>query len=418
MPDFDLSINNQNINMRLYPRFAEIEQPIEVKNTEIKVFLSSADWEHIVVNSFELRGPTVLAMSRRAIAPLTYLEGQTLSVRLVKDQPPVPVKFIRASDLLVTGPDGYQFIDMDQIVFDTLPKAAHEQSVQEIKFHLKNTVEGTLNYLTQGLFWQVRYSLEVDQESDEAILVGLADIHNKTKKSFKPTELELLVGEVPYQLDCQPEDLDVVTYSASSPRMDFSSEYAEDIGELAGLYRYKIEPAPTLPPLGTYTTAFQETTVKLHRFARLSHHFQSYAQKVGQLQRCYKLVSEERILNGKLNVREDHRLVGQAEIEETPAGQSVSFTLGHDPDLSYFRTVKVLDKEHSADTQVTMTQYQVTYEVENAKRRPVSIEIREKFYNDLVDIQGAKLIDGTVQIDGELAAGESIKYTYKVTISQ
>lgn len=420
MPDFqhDLLITNQNSNLRVYPTFAEVEQHIKVNSTEVKILFSRADWEHIVVNSLELRGPIVLAMSRRAVAPLTYLEGQTLSVRLVKDQPPVPVKLVRASDLLVTGPDGYQFIDIDQIVFDILPKAAHEQPVQEVKFQLKNTTESTLSYLTQGLYWQVRYSLEVDKESDEAALTGLADIHNKTKKSFEPAELELLAGEVPYQFDHSEENVSLVMYSAPSSRMDFSSESAEEMGELAGLYRYKIEPAPALPPLGTYTTALQETTVKLQRFARLSNHFQSYAQRVGQLQRCYKLVSEERLLNGKLNVREDHRLVGQTEIEETPAGQSISFSLGFDPDLSYFRTVKILDRQHSADQKITVTQYQVTYEVENAKNRHIDIEIRETFYRELIDVQEANLIDKTIHIDGKLAAGESVKYTYKVTMGQ
>lgn len=414
----DLLLTNQKINMRLYPQFAEIEQPVEIESTKIKVLLSSADWQYMVSNSFELRGATVLAMSRRAVAPLTYLEGQTLSVRLVKDQPPVPVKLVRASDLLVTGPDGYQFIDIDQIVFNVLPKTEYEQPVQEVKFELKNTAESTLNYLTQGLFWQVRYSLETEQDSDEAALTGLADIHNKTQNSFEPAELELLAGEVPYQLDQESESLELIAYSAPGPRISASSEYAEEMGELAGLYRYKIEPAPVLLPLGTYTTAFQETTAKLHRFARLSSHFQSYAQRVGQLQRCYKLVSEERLLNGKLNVREDHRLVGQAEIEETPAGQSVSFSLGFDPDLSYFRTVKILDREHHADQQITMTQYQVTYEVENAKNRPIDIEIRETFYSELIDVQEANLVDKTVHIDGKVAAGESAKYIYKVTIGQ
>ena len=113
-----------------------------------------------------------------------------------------------------------------------------------------------------------------------------------------------------------------------------------------------------------------------------------------------------------LTVREEGRLVGQTNIEETAAHKPVEFTLGRDPEVSYTRTVKTVSRSKTSEV------YEVTYRLESSKKAPVQAEIAEYLYTNRIEVKGQGITKNgnQAQLTLTVPAGGTVSRSFTVTV--
>lgn len=397
----------------IYPNFSEVRQKVASDSTTLQVRLPQEAWRGIVNDSITLEGLSFAAMEQSLEDNWLYsLEGKKAYLQRRKGKPE-KVRLVRASDLLVQDEAGHFFnVRYEDLRFTEQPPKNPTQPNNCLSFLLHQSGEGTLSYLTQNISWRPRYILQAN--GDSANLSALADIRNNSPLDYQATSCELYGGDV----EVDSNDYDGLVVRSMSFISSADAPEIEEMGELQGLYRYRLSKSLSLTAHSTLSLPFVETKVsQFERYAQLRSHFSNTNYK-GKLERAYRLVSEQALPAGKIFVREDGCFVGQETIPNTNGGGRIELSLGQDPDISYNRTVEIIGQQKNNAGELISTSYRVTFEVENAKDRNILTEIFEKSrYQDTI-IENDQLKQSTIiELKLELAPHSITTASYEITLS-
>ena len=415
--------NTPQVELRVYAEFSEVRTQVQTAADQLQFTFPQGVWEYVVPSSLGLLDLPYSAVTH-AEAPswLTGLEGQRVKVRLDALAQLHDATLIRAADLLVQDENGFYRVREDQLVFAEAPREKTQNAARNVTFRLKEAGDGVLTYLTRGVSWTPRYTLDALQDNPEGTLTALADITNNTEQAHLPDQLELIAGDVEMDLEEQ-------SYAGHAARggVMYSMDAApppemQELDELGGLYRYNVSNPPPLDAKATVSVAFlPDAKLEIKREARLETSFVYIGAQRGNFNRGYTVTAANNLPGGKMTIREDGRIVGQHEIEETPAGHPIRFTLGRDPDVTFTRTLQQKGAERDPDGtgKVRRVSYEVTFTVKNNKKRPIRATIRERHYDRVVKIEGLDLSsDNIATLTAMLEAGQSVDLSYTVTVDR
>lgn len=387
--------------LRLYPSFAEVREPVKIQNGVVSVVFGQEAANFLVPGSLGVEGVNVVSgLSQVTSTWLATQEGQT--VWLTQNGQTEPVTLVRAEDLLIRDAQGrYRTVTFDQLSFATLPPPNPAAPQVQYSYQVRGT-GGTLSYLTRAVSWSPRYTLRAQDSG--AALTGLAELRNASDGAYAvDAGAELFAGEVNLT-GPQPFARDFAAPSAvaaAPPAPKISGG-----GELRGLRQYTLSSAFTLPRLATLELPFLQP--QLTTFQRYGALFRSFdpSSYGGKLERAYRLKADAFLPAGSLTVRDEGRIVGQTDLGDTAKGEAVEFTLGADADLSYTRAVRVLKQDKTGSV------YQVTYTFENAKNRPVRAEVSESFSGDTSLSGQAERTTQGLSLKVDVPAGGKVTRTY------
>lgn len=407
----------QAADLRIYPSFSEVRQPVQSTGTTLNVTLPQDTWGSVLSGSLSLEGlPFTQAVQSQQANWLTGLEGKT--VYLVRDgKAPEAVTLVRARDLLVRDAAGHFFtVRFEDLQFTEAPPVNAQAATQTLVFSLPAAGSGTLSYLTRAVSWSPRYTLQAGDGG--ASLSALADIRNTTEQPYDVKATELYAGDVEVQGTPLAQEAmfdGAVSRAVAAP---MAASKIESQGDLRGLYRYALTTPFTLPANSVVTLPF--LTPKLstfERFVGLNTYFGTGTQD-GTLNRFYRFKADQRLPGGQMTVREDGRIVGQTNIGETRQGGQVEFSLGNDPDVEYSRTVQTVTQVKNAEGNVTRTTYKVTYALESSKARAVRAEITERVGGRRVIIDNAAPVQnqGTATLKVDVPAKGKVSKSFTVVV--
>jgi hypothetical protein len=133
--------------LRLYPGFAEVQEPVSSATTSLNVSLSPAAWAGVIPGTVNLRGLAFSsAVQGQDPAWLTRWEGRLLTLRT--GEKTEPVTLIRAADLTIKDTAGeFRRVALAQLSFPELPPLDAETAAPTLTFTLPKPGAGTLSYL-------------------------------------------------------------------------------------------------------------------------------------------------------------------------------------------------------------------------------------------------------------------------------
>ncbi|ADV67683.1 DUF4139 domain-containing protein [Deinococcus maricopensis] len=396
-------------DLRIYPSFTEVRESVRAATPDLTLTLPANTYGSIIPGTLDVDGLNVL---QAVLTPqATWLKSQEgKEVTLREDGQEQRVTLVRASDLLIRDAQGrYRNVQYTQLAFDALPPENPQQPQQQVALRVAAPGNGTLSYLTRAITWTPRYTLKINGSA--AALSAMADIRNNTDTPYTVQNTELFAGDV----DVQGGGPVPAPYMARG-NVALAAADVEDatkissLGELRGLYRYGLSAGFTLPASSTVSLAFLQPKVTFERYAGLNTYFGTEA-RTGTLSRFYRVKADTQLPGGPLTVREDGRIVGQTNINETPKGENVDFTLGADPDMTYTRAVQTTRQDKDGSV------YRVTYTFKNAKTdRSVRAEVRENLPGN-VTVDGAERSnDGRLVLKADVPANGQVSKTFTVTI--
>lgn len=403
-------------DLRLYPSFSEVRQAVSTDSTTLKIRLPQKAWQGILAGSIELEGLPFNAMQQSLEANwLSALEGKKVYLKR-GEADAQQVTLVRAQDLLVKNSAGrFLNVKYDELQFEQQPPENASSSSRSLSFLLPRAGKGTLSYLSRSLHWTPRYTLRADAKGTS--LSALADIYNDSPLEYRVENSELYAGDVNISNPEIERSSARVAYDAAPMAMKVAPQI-ESGGELQGLYRYKLNSSFELPANSVITLPFLTPKVsKFERYALLNSYFSS-SNSEGNMVRAYRLQADQQLPAGAITIREENRLVGQSNINNTRKNGQIELILGQDPDIYYKRNVKVVRQDKNLLGDIVSSTYKVTFELENAKDRPVNVKISERLNGQNIIVNNQKPVKNNAQAELELkleAKGRSIA-SYSVTI--
>lgn len=393
--------------LRLYTTFGEVREGVQLSGREYTLNLPPDAWGQLLPGTLDLEGLNVVA--RRQILQNAWLQGlEGKAVTLIEEGRSERVTLVRAKDLLVRDAAGrYRTARFEQLAFDAPPPENALAPGQSVTFAVAAPGRATLSYLTRALSWSPRYALNLS--GTNARLTAFADIRNNGETAYEVTAGELLAGQVSVN-EPPPVPLARAGVEMSGAANDaFAAPKVVSAGESRGLYRYTLEQDFTLAGNSTLSLPFLTPRTTFERYAGLDSGFQANSTK-GKLNRNYRLKADVLLPAGPITVRDEGRIVGQAEIVDTSANDPIELSLGADPDLSYTRSVEVLRQDRTGGS------YRVTLLIENAKDRALRAEVREGLSGN-VTLQGqAERTPQGLLVRAEVPAKGQVTRTYTVTV--
>ena len=324
-------------------------------------------YNQIVNGSLNVEGNEVV--SQNSVMKANNLENQIVFLRRPREDP-IKCQVIRANDFLLQDIETKRYIRAQQheLEYVNIP----EEEGQEVTFALKQPGEATLSYLINGIQWSPRYNLNV--QSDSHLFEAWADMKNNTKRDYQIKHTELFGGDVHLQQSFHhPRPMMKRCCMAECCCCDCAVGGAPTIeaqGELAGLYWYSIDQPFILVQQSTFSLPFVQPNIQLEKYAGLTNYFQEQQQK-GKFQRKYRIESDQFLPRGTVTIREDGRVVGQAQLNDISKGEKQDLECGNDPDVSYLRDVKILSQKRESAS------YAVRLTIKNSKSKDIKYEYKE-----------------------------------------
>ena len=150
-------------------------------------------------------------------------------------------------------------------------------------------------------------------------------------------------------------------------------------------------------------------------------------EKVAYLKAEVKNDSKLPILGGPANIFVGGRFTSQAQLDTTGAGGALALPLGADEDIRLIRTLVPKSRTEGIFSKEDITEYTVTLEVGNYKRRPVRIRVNDqvpKSRHEKVVVEGVKIPKpaqgpngvGLVHWERTIAPGETEKLVFSYSI--
>lgn len=348
--------------------FAEVRAPVTLSGGQFEWTPSPDLAQLLIPGSLELEYPEVSALT---LLPgitnlLKYFEGKEVMI-LLDDKTTVKARVIRADLALFEIGGQYRQIDPSRVIFPNLEGIRFEPTYQW-KFAGAGG-KTNLSYLTRGLTWSPRYTLNVT--GDNARLTAWADIRNAGATPYNVPELTLVAGQI--NLESVQEQINYQSNQIQNRAVDQASagSSVQAVGESAGLQIFKYPKALMLGGGTTTSVPFINTPAKLERILDYTGGFQETPRMVLPMQRLYRVQSDQDLPAGVVTVREDNRVVGQARVMDTPKAERANLFVGADFDLRLLRTTQVLERTNKS------AKFKVNFTVTNTKSRPVNIRLRE-----------------------------------------
>lgn len=267
----------------------------------------------------------------------------------------------------------------------------------KVSFRYQGSGAATLVYLTRGITWNLRYTLEDGQ------LYGWATLSNSLGRAVRLGKTELAAGSVPLlegSLDV-PAAAPKAELNMRSAAMDEGVQFA---GEAGGVYRYTLPGDITLEPGLTDLPFIQSKVTPVFTWR-----YQGGFNTASELRfiRGYRFSAPENMAAGVVNIRDQGLFVGQAGASDTAKGNEVNLTLGPDPEGRAERKLEQLAKNR----------YKVTTAVKNSKNYPVEVELYEVFPQPFtLEMDGAEKLPEGYRLKFGLKPGESRTVVYTVTL--
>jgi hypothetical protein len=385
----------------IYRGFAELRQPQTLPQNEWVWEPGEALFQSLVPGSLRLIGVTeqsrrvqVAAQQNPLVAYVGkevqfYWEGQWRRATLVSAERNL---YLYEGRYLVGLPGTVAYPDPSG--FSSVPGP-------KVVFRYQGGGAGTLAYLTRGLSWSLRYTLE------DGELTGWATLSNRLGLPLRLGRTELVAGSVPLlEGDFNvPATRPEARMLQAAPAMADAAE-AEFVGEAAGTYRYLLPGEVTLEP-GLTELPFIRTRVQPAYLWRLQTGFSTERELA--FVRGFRFAAPENLAAGVVSIREQGVFVGQADTGDTAKGNNVTLMLGPDPEGRATRQVE----------QQARNRFRVTTRVRNPKSYPVEVEIQEVMPQPFtLEGEGLERTPEGYRIRFTLAPGQSRSYTYTLTLQQ
>ncbi|MCS7058690.1 MAG: hypothetical protein NZ849_10310 [Meiothermus sp.] len=372
----------------VYKGFAELRQPQNLPPREWVWEPGAALFESLVPGTLRLLGVEELSRWVREPAkssPLEayvgkevqfYWEGQWRRATLVSAQQNL---YLYEGRYLVGLPGVVAYPDPGGFSLPPGPR---------VVFRYRGGGDAVLAYLTRGLSWSPRYSLE------DGVLVGWAALTNTLGYPLRLGRTELVAGQVPL----------VQGELAGAAVLRAAPVMAEDLGEVAGTYRYRLPGEVEVGP-GVTELPFLQAQVQPVYVWRLQTGFSTGRELF--FNRGFRFVAPQGLAAGVVSLWERGVFVGQAALGDTPRGASVVLVLGPDPEGRASRQVQ----------EVARNRFRVTTAVRNPKAYPLEVEIQEVFPQPFeLEADGLERLPEGYRLRFALAPGQSHSYAYTLVL--
>lgn len=385
----------------IYRGFAELRQPQTLPQNEWAWEPDEALFQSLVPGTLRLIGVTEQSRRVQVVTgqnPLAayvgkevqfYWEGQWRKATLVSAEQNL---YLYEGRYLVGLPGTVAYPDKSGF---------HSVSGPKVVFRYQGGGAATLAYLTRGLTWSLRYTLE------DGELTGWAILRNGLGRSLQLGQTELVAGSVPLLEGGfnVPAARSKAWMLQAAPAMADTGE-AEFVGEAAGTYRYRLPGEVRLEP-GLSELPFMRARVQTMYLWRLRTDFSTERELA--FVRGFRFVAPENLAAGVVSIREQGVFVGQANTKDTAKGSQVNLMLGPDPEGRAIRQVEPQSQRR----------FRVTTRMHNPKPYPVEVEIQEVMPQPFT-LEGEDLerTPEGYRIHFTLAPNQSRSYAYTLTLQQ
>ncbi|CAF3101125.1 unnamed protein product [Rotaria sp. Silwood2] len=429
--------NDQQIlaKVKIYSNLAQIIQPLG----ELPLEFSADDWSEIRSDSLTLFGSNVNITRQTITEKKNSLNNQTIYVRSPSSSS-TEIKFLQAT-LIDENINLVQFIDnnisqepvfftvsSDQILYTNKPL----QSKYYVNFTYHTTDTVYVSYLRSNLNWKTRYQLYLFDESEEPILIAIADIRNDGRSNINIEYAELLAGNINLQMSEQPNPRALKRYYDGIPE-EYESQSPPTVEkgqEVAGLYVYTVNQSFSIDSKTNYLLTMFRPQVNVTRFVRIyKTYFYGIGKSIGKGERTYRLSSDVFLPRGNCMINEYDYLVGETFLPEIASKETHEFSIGQDPDISYNETVMLISSRTYNETiqanntieRRTESIYNVTVLLKNFKNnRSINVLYKQIIRGRSVQLltsNGECTQDGTIfECKTTLSADEEKLLYYNVQI--
>ncbi|CAF5023717.1 unnamed protein product [Rotaria sp. Silwood1] len=429
--------NDQQIlaKVKIYSNLAEIIQPLG----DLPLEFSAEDWSDIRSDSLTLIGSNVKVTEQTITEKKNLLNNQLIYVRSPLSSQ-TETRFLQATmidenrnlvkciDNNISQQPIFFTVSSDQILYINEPV----QSKYYVNFTYSTTDTAYVSYLRSNLNWKTRYQLYLFDESEEPILIAMADIRNDGKSNIDIAYAEILAGDINLQMSEQQNsgvqnNFFRASTVGSGPQ---SPPTVEQALEVAGLYVYTINQPFSIDSKTNYILPMFRPQVNVTRFVRIyKTYFYGVGKSIGNGERTYRLSSDVFLPRGNCMIREYDYLVGETFLPDIASKYIHEFSIGQDPDIFYNETVTLVSSRTYNETiQLTNTIqqqrqsiYNVTVLLKNFKNnRSINVEYKQIIQGRSVQLltsNGGCTQDGTIfKCKTTLSADEEKLLFYKVEI--
>lgn len=385
----------------IYRSFAELRQPQTLPQNEWVWEPGETLFQSLVPGTLRLIGVTELSRSVQVAArpsPLAAYVGR--EVQFFWESRWRKATVVSAEHNLFLY-DGRYLEGLPGTIAFPDPSGFQAPPGPRVTFRYQGGGAATLAFLTRGLSWSLRYTLE------DGELTGWATLTNGLGRPVRLGRTELVAGSVPvlegaFNLPApRPEARLLQTTPATADQAQ-----AEFMGELAGTFRYRLPGEVTLPP-GLTELPFVRTRVQTTYLWRLQMGFSTEPELA--FVRGFRFTAPENLAAGVVSIREQGVFVGQAGVGDTARGSNVTLILGPDPEGRATRQVQLEARNR----------FRVTTSVRNPKPYLVEVEIQETMPQPFtLEGEGLERLPDGYRIRFTLAPNQSRSYTYTLTLQQ
>jgi hypothetical protein len=390
----------QATDLTLYYNFGEVRENVQLTGNRFAWTPASDLAAFIVPGSLGLEYSGVASLTVLPATPnlLAAFEGKEVMVK--RDGQTIKAKVLRA-DLGLFEANGQYFQgDVSSVTFPSLEGVRF--APQYVWGITGSGGASGLSYLTRGLSWAPRYTLVIDKEKSE--LNGWAEIRNQSGLEYRAPAVSLIAGQV----NIGGQEVNGATFE----RAQVGSVTAT--GGASGLQTFKYAQPVILPARASTSVPFGTSKITLERTLEYNAGFNQTARLVTPLSRAYNLKADGDLPAGTVTVREDGRVVGQAQIEDTPKAEGAQLQLGPDFDLRLTRTVQALERTK------TSQKFRVAYSLTNTKSRSVNVRLKESFGNNFtleaVVLPNVKRNEEGFSASATLAPGARLEASFNVIL--
>lgn len=392
-----------------YRSFTEVQQPLQLPANSYTWQPGEALWGSLVSGTLRLAGVTELARkvrTRPAPSVLAAYQGQKISFFWNNQWQEANVV---NADIPLFLWDGRYVNSLPGTVAYPNPNGFGQKDSLEVIFDYRGQGNATLAYLTRGLTWGLRYSLEIGRADDGTAsgeLTGWAVLNNNLSQTFNFTRVDLVAGSVPLLEGglSGPVAMASAPMARSSLGMEAAAPDAEYLGEASGVYRYRLAGAVRLEP-GQTELPFLRTRLSPVFYWRYYSAFSGAAEM--RFERGYRIEAPENLAGGMVTLRDGGLMVGQSSLADVGKGLEARLSLGQDPEGRAERKVETLSQGR----------YRVTLTLRNPRTYPIEFEIAESFDSrGVLDFPNATRTPEGYRLRLTLRPGEVKALTYALTL--
>jgi hypothetical protein len=343
----------------IYRGFAELRQPVNLPAGAWTWAPGQNLFQSLVPGTLKLSG--VIEQSRQiqttaVIPPLVAYQGKDVS--FFWEGQWRTAKVVDASRNLFLFEKRY-LVGLPGVVAYPDGSGFQAQPGPKVIFRYQGSGAAKLSYLTRGLSWTLRYTLE------EGELTGWATLTNSLGTALKLGNTQVVAGAVPL-LEGEynaPSPAAITMQMRSRAAEATEMDAAEFFGEAGGTFRYQL-PGDVVAEPGLTELPFIRTKVVPIYFWRYQG---GLSQGRLNFERGYRFDAPENLAAGAVSLREQGVFVGQAGMSDTGKGGLVRLSLGPDPDGRADRKFEQIAKDR----------FRVTTTYRNPRSYPIEIEVIE-----------------------------------------